>query len=232
MYTAKERIRQAAQTVKNGGTLNRRPYGGVRSPTAQRATQSPSFPLITEEEVREEALNRMLAGVYDAPTARVPASSYLTGGTSTPATSYAAGPQAGIVRQPEQRPPTQKKEPEKKPEKERNTLPWERFRGQSAEELEQLHTAAMADRDATYAQIGAVEREHAGPNSTYGASAGLYKPREENPFSSSAATSGGWVSQVDRELNSLRLEAGRQQDTVNDLAAAHYHRENQQIGAV
>ncbi len=98
----------------------------------------------------------------------------------------------------------------------------------SLDELERQHTAKIGERNGLREQIGAAEREGAGPNSSYAASAGLYDPREENPVSSSAAASGAWVSQVDKELTSLHLDADRKQAEVSDLATAYYHRRNQE----
>lgn len=121
------------------------------------------------------------------PTVRVPASNYLTGEASMPDTPYAAGPQAGIVKTPERK-PVVKEKAEPVPEVQAPT--WTELMGRSAEELKRQHTTTVSQRNALQEQIGAVAREHAGPNSTYGASAGQYKPREENPFSSSAAASG------------------------------------------
>ena len=118
---------------------------------------------------------------------QAPASSYLTGGSYTSPPPYAAGPQAGIVKTPERK-PVVKEKAEPVPEVQAPT--WTELMGRSAEELKRQHTTTVSQRNALQEQIGAVAREHAGPNSTYGASAGQYKPREENPFSSSAAASG------------------------------------------
>lgn len=157
-----------------------------------------------------------------APVKRAQASTYLTGDVSTPATPYAAGQQAGIVKTPER---TTKPKTEK-PTKEAAAPAWMGLLGQSAAELEQRHKTAMAERDALSQQV---EREETPtPNSTYAASAGRYKPKETNPISSSAAASGGWVSQEDKLLAPLRMAVSRKQDEVNDLAAAHYHRKNQE----
>lgn len=164
----------------------------------------------------------ILLGKKEAPSSYAAISGVKGATPSTPATPYAAGQQAGIVKAPER---TTKPKTEK-PAKEAAAPAWMGLLGQSAAELEQRHKTAMAERDALSKQV---EQEATpAPNSTYAASAGRYKPKEANPISSSAAASGGWVSQEDKLLAPLRMAVSRKQDEVNDLAAAHYHRKNQE----
>lgn len=157
-----------------------------------------------------------------APVKRAQGSTYLTGGGSAPATPYAAGQQAGLVKAPER---TQKpKQP--KETKEAAAPAWMGLMDQTAEELVRRHSAAIAERNALRERVK--QGETAAPNSTYAASAGGYRAKEVNPISGAAAASGAWMSEEDQRLLPLRMDQERKQTEINDLAAAHYHRKNQE----
>ncbi len=233
--TSRERFINATRLVKLGSPQTAL-SGGQGNSEANSAPRSPLPPYLTGGTYTPPTpyAAGLQAGIVKTPEQKekpdkppatiVPASTYLTGGTYTPAPSYGAGPQAGLVKTPErkEKPKPQESVPEvKAPE-------WVGLMDLSLDELERQHTAKIGERNGLREQIGAAEREGAGPNSSYAASAGLYDPREENPVSSSAAASGAWVSQVDKELTSLHLDADRKQAEVSDLATAYYHRRNQE----
>lgn len=178
--------------------------------------------IANREKTKVSGTSPILLGKKEAPSSYAAISGVKGATPSTPATPYAAGQQAGIVKAPER---TTKPKTEK-PTKEAEAPAWMGLLGQSAAELEQRHKTAMAERDALSKQV----EQEATPttNSTYAASAGRYKPKETNPIPGSAAASGGWVSQEDKLLAPLRMAVSRKQDEVNDLAAAHYHRKNQE----
>lgn len=179
-----------------------------------------------KEQERRSAQTSVADSPLLAPLKRTQGSTYLTGGTYTPAPSYGAGAQARELKDLNIKP--REKKPTESPQAQVTAPAWVGLMDLSQDELERRHAAKLAERDAVSKLVQAKEREGAGPNSTYAASAGLYKPREENPIlSSAAASSGAWVSPVDKELAALKVDEGRKQHEVSDLANAQYHRRNQ-----